>query len=65
MASRHHPRAPCEEEARERFFPVCHVGRILMLIGLGMAFFSFVFGFWMALLGAGLILTGFLVAQCC
>ena len=65
MANRRHPHEICEAEARERFFPICSIGRILMFAGLGMAFFSFVFGFWMALLGAGLILIGFLVVQCC
>ena len=65
MANKRHERGWCEEEARERFFPVCRLGQILMFAGLALAFLSFVFGFWMALLGAVLVLVGFLVIQSC
>jgi len=65
MANKRHHRACCEEQTRERFFPVSKIGRLLVCIGLGLAFFSFVFGFWMALLGCTLVLVGFLVIQNC
>lgn len=65
MANRRRGCAPCEVGARERLYPICKVGQVLVFIGLGMAFLSFVFGFWMAFLGAAFVLIGFLVIQNC
>lgn len=65
MANRRQGCAPCDIGAQERLYPICRVGQILVFIGLGMAFLSFVFGFWMAFLGAILVLVGYLVIQNC
>jgi|GEM_PF-3386490 hypothetical protein len=65
MSNRRQSCAPCDEGAREGFYPVCKVGQMLMFIGLGMAFLSFVLGFWLAFVGAILVLIGYLVIQCC
>ena len=55
--------APCPDGVREKLFPICRIGQALILIGIGLGFLSFVFGFWLALLGAILVLTGFCVVQ--
>lgn len=55
----------CEGGAREKFYPVCRIGQALIFAGLALAFLSFVFGFWLALLGALLIVVGFLVIMSC
>lgn len=53
----------CEEE--ERFFPVNRVGHLLIIIGLALAFLSFIFGFWLAIVGAILVVAGFIIIQWC
>lgn len=65
MRNRHDNCNQCDINAREKFYPVCRIGQILIFVGLGLAFLSFIFGFWLALLGAALVLIGFLVIQCC
>jgi len=65
MANRRDNCAPCEVGAREKLYPVCRIGQILIFVGLALAFLSFVFGFWLAFLGAILILIGYLVIQGC
>lgn len=65
MTNRRRSADPCKMPAHEKFFPVCGVGLILIFAGLAMAFLSFVFGFWMAFLGAVLVLIGYLVVQSC
>ena len=55
----------CDKGAREKLYPICRIGQMLIFIGVGMAFLSFVFGFWLAFLGAILALIGFLVIMNC
>ena len=54
---------PCSDGVREKLFPICRIGQMLIFIGIGLGFLSFVFGFWLALLGAVLVLIGFCVVQ--
>ena len=54
---------PCPNGVQEKMFPICRIGQLLIFIGLGLGFLSFVFGFWLALLGAVLVLIGFCVVQ--
>ena len=55
----------CDRTAQEKMYPVCKAGQTIIFIGLGMAFMSLIFGFWLALLGAMLVLIGFWVIQQC
>jgi hypothetical protein len=63
MADRQKVYDPCQQGAQEKFFPVCKIGQILIFVGLGLAFLSFIFGFGMAFLGAILILVGYVVVR--
>ncbi len=54
-----------EDAPVEKLYPVCRVGQVLILVGLALAFLSFIFGFWLAFLGAVLILIGYLVIVSC
>ena len=54
---------PCPDDLREKWFPVCKIGQLLIFVGVGLGFLSFVFGFWLAFLGAILVLIGFCVVQ--
>ena len=56
---------PCPDGVHVKMFPICRIGQLLMFIGVGFGFLSFVFGFWLALLGAILVLIGFCVIQFC
>ncbi len=57
--------SPCDVPAQEKLYPVSKIGQILIFVGLALVFLSFVFGFWMAFLGAILVLIGYLVIQNC
>ncbi len=65
MPNRQRDCGACDVPAHEKLYPVCRVGQVLIFVGLGMVFLSFVFGFWLALLGVALVLIGFLVIQSC
>jgi len=55
----------CDQGTREKLYPVSRIGQLLIFVGVGLAFLSFVFGFWLAFLGAVLALVGFLVIMNC
>jgi len=58
-------RRACDESPEEKFFPVSRIGLIIFLVGLALVFISLVVGFWLAFLGAVLILIGWLVIANC
>ena len=57
--------APCEEGAQEKLYPACRVGLGLVIAGLVLAFIGVIFSFWLTLLGAALLLAGYLVIRIC
>ncbi len=65
MTNRRNDCAPTGEAPIEKLYPVCRIGQTLILIGLALAFLSFVFGFWLAVLGAIFVLIGYLVITSC
>lgn len=65
MNDRRSHNASCHDGVQEKLFPICRIGQILIFIGIGLGFLSLVFGFWLALLGAILVLIGFFVVQFC
>lgn len=64
MQGRKHGCASCRSgPAQERYYPANRLGLGLIVAGLALAFLSFLFGFMLAILGAALILLGYLISR--
>ena len=64
MDGRRHGCEPCQGgPVEEKLYPASRLGIVLIVVGVALAFLSFVCGVWLALLGAALVVVGYLICR--